>query len=320
MDSVNRVSGACGANHGSAITVLVPDDFGMSALSGIDGVELVRYDRDRPLPPGADRAQVLIPGFLATQETVELIRRLPNLQLVQLLSAGAEFWIGQIPDGVLLSICRGAHGGSTAEWAIGALLAIYRELIGFDRDRRERRWHQHVTETLQGKRILVVGAGDLGRQLQRRLDTFDAGTTLVGTRARDGVHGRDELPDLLPRHDAVVLMVPVTPATIRMVDAAFLARMPDRAVLVNAARGPVVDTDALLAELSSGRLRAALDVTDPEPLPPDHPLWTAPGLLLTPHVAGSVDGHRERAYAIAAAEIARFAAGKEPENLVRGEY
>ena len=302
------------------ITVLVPDDFGMSVLSGLDGVEAVRFDPRQPLPPQAEHAQVLVPGFLARPETVAIIGKLPNLKLIQLLSAGAELWIDHVPDGVALSICRGAHGGSTAEWVVGVLLAIYRELIEFDRNRAECRWHQHVTETLQGKKVLVLGAGDLGQQLKRRLDTFDAHTTLVARHARDGVHGTDELPDLLPRFDAVVLMVPVTPATTGMVDAAFLARMADRAVLVNAARGPVVDTDALLAELRSGRLRAALDVTDPEPLPPDHPLWTAPGLLLTPHVAGSVHGHRERAYAVVAAEIARFVAGRQPENLVRGEY
>jgi phosphoglycerate dehydrogenase-like enzyme len=303
-----------------AITVLVPDDFGMSALAGIEGVELVRFDPRQPLPPEAAKAEVLIPGFLAPKHTVELLRQLPDLRLIQLLSAGAELWIDKVPDGVLLSICRGAHGGSTAEWVIGVLLAIYRELLEFEQNRQDRRWHQHVTDTLQGKRILVIGAGDLGQQLKRRLDTFDAHTTLVGTRARDGVHGRDELPELLPHHDAVVLMMPVTPETRGMVDAGFLVRMADNAILVNAARGQVLDTDALVAELNSGRIRAALDVTDPEPLPDDHPLWTAKGLLLTPHVAGSVAGHRERAYAIVASELARFAAGKEPENLVRGDY
>jgi phosphoglycerate dehydrogenase-like enzyme len=305
---------------GMTITVLVPDDYGMSVLSEVDGVEPVRFDMNEPLPPEAERADVLIPGFLAQARAVALIEQLPNLKLIQLLSAGAEQWHGRVPDGVKLSICRGAHGGSTAEWVIGALLTIYRELFEFERCRAERRWHQHVTDTLQDKRILVVGAGDLGQQLKRRLDTFDASTTLVGNHAREGVHGRDELPDLLPHHDAAVLMVPVTPATVRMADATFLAAMPDNAILVNAARGVVVDTDALLAELHSGRLRAALDVTDPEPLPPDHPLWTARGLLLTPHVAGSVTGHRKRSYTIIAAELARFAAGKDPENLVVGDY
>lgn len=302
------------------ITVLVPDDYGMAALAGIDGVELVRFDSDQPLPPEAANADVLIPGFFAQPRTVRLIKELPNLKLVQLMSAGAEQWSGLLPDGVQLSICRGAHGGSTAEWVIGALLAIYRELFQFEQNRQTRYWDQHVTDTLQDKRVLVVGAGDLGRQLKRRLDTFDAHTTLVGTRARDGVHGKEELPELLPNFDAVVLMVPVTPATTGMVDANFLARMADGAILVNAARGQILVTDALLAELQSGRLRAALDVTDPEPLPPDHPLWSAPNLLLTPHVAGSVTGHRQRSYAIVAAELARYAAGKEPENLLRGDY
>jgi phosphoglycerate dehydrogenase-like enzyme len=303
-----------------AITVLVPDDFGMTALFGIEGVELVRFDARKPLPPEAAKAEVLIPGFFAQKHTVELLKQLPNLRLIQLLSAGAELWLDQVPDGVRLSICRGAHGGSTAEWVIGVLLAIYRELLEFEQTRQERRWHQHVTDTLQDKRILVIGAGDLGQQLKRRLDTFDAHTTLVGTRTRDGVHGRDELPELLPHHDAVVLMVPVTRETTGMVDAGFLARMANGAILVNAARGLIVDTDALVAELNSGRIRAALDVTDPEPLPDDHPLWTAKGLLLTPHVAGSVTGNRDRAYAVVASELARFAAGKEPENLVRGDY
>lgn len=115
-------------------------------------------------------------------------------------------------------------------------------------------------------------------------------------------------------------MVPLTSQTKGMVDADFLAAMPSGSVLVNAARGAVVNTNALLAELASGRLRAALDVTDPEPLPPEHPLWTSPGLVLTPHVGGAVLGVWERAYAVAAAEIGRYAVGQPPINLVHGEY
>ncbi|MFI6871772.1 NAD(P)-dependent oxidoreductase [Nocardia sp. NPDC050406] len=185
---------------------------------------------------------------------------------------------------------------------------------------REHRWTQHQTDTLSGKRILIVGAGDLAAQMSRKLAAFDASVTLVGTTAREGVHGVDELPDLLGDADAVVLTVPVTSKTIGLVDAAFLARMADGAILVNAARGPIVRTDALLAELTAGRLRAVLDVTDPEPLPADHPLWDAPGLLLTPHVGGSSRGSRERAYAVAAREIARYLGGEPPRNLVHGEY
>lgn len=299
------------------LTVLVPDEHGVDALTGIDGIKLVRYHSDRPLPP---EGEVLVPDFLTTVDPAGLCAQLPNLRLIQLLTTGAENWIGRIPEHVLLSTARGAHGGSTAEWALGVLIALYREFIPFDRARADRTWQRRATDTLQDKRVLILGAGDLGHHLRRRLEACDATATLVGTRARDGVHGIDEVPGLLPDHDAVVLMVPLTDATTGLVDAGFLARMPDGAVLVNAARGKVVDTGALLAELRAGRLRAALDVTDPEPLPADHPLWSAPGLLLTPHVAGSVHDYSRRAYAVVADEVARFAAGEQPRNLVHGEY
>ena len=307
------------------ITVLVPNETGVAALAGVDGVEAIQYEPGRPLPPGGEKATVLVPGFLSGPDATKLLDDLPDLDFVQLLSAGAENWIPRMPAGVKLSICRGAHGGSTAEWVIGALLHIYREFGPFAQAQSEGKWvHDWVTsggtDTLQGKRVLIVGAGDLGEQLVRRLAPFDATSTLVGRRARDGVRGLDELPQLLGDYDVVVLMVPLTTETTGMVDAAFLARMADNAILVNAARGPVVDTDALVAELNSGRLRAALDVTDPEPLPEGHPLWTAKGLFLTPHVGGSCRGGAERSWKVAAAEIARYAAGEELKNLVHGEY
>lgn len=292
----------------------------MAALADLDGVRPIRFHAGGSLPPGSETAEVLIPGFLSVPEAVGMLDRLPKLRLIQLLSAGAEAWIGQVPEGVLLSNCRGAHGGSTAEWVVGVLLSIYRDLPAFADAQRARRWDYHGTDTLQGKKVLVVGAGDLGQQLRRRLVPFDTSVTLVGSTAREDVRGVDDLPDLLGGQDAVVMMVPVTSRTTGMVDAGFLARMDDGAVLVNAARGPVVDTGALVAELRSGRLRAAVDVTDPEPLPPDHPLWRVPGLLLTPHVAGSCRGGLDRAYALAAEEISRFARGQRPRNVVTGEY
>jgi phosphoglycerate dehydrogenase-like enzyme len=292
----------------------------MSVLGALEGVRPLRFELGKPLPPGAEEADVLVPGFQAGKRAIELIPQLPKLRLVQLLSAGAESWIGKLPDGIMLANCRGAHGGSTAEWVVAALLSIYREMREFDHAQAERRWTLHLTDTLQGKNVLVIGAGDLGNQLKRRLEPFDTNVTLVGTTAREGVRGVAELPQLLGHYDAVVLMVPVTPETIGMADANFLSLMPDGAVLVNAARGSIVRTEALLAELNSGRLRAALDVTDPEPLPPDHPLWTAPGLLLTPHVAGTCRGNYDRAYAVAARQIELFAAGQKPGNLVGGVY
>lgn len=300
--------------------MLVPDDYGMTELSTIDGVRPLRFQPGQPLPPGADEARVLIPGFLFTGNAADLMAQLPALEYVQLLSAGADRWIGAVPEGVLLSTCRGAHGGSTAELLVAALVGVYREFGGFAADQRAARWNQHPTDTIQDKRALIVGAGEVGEQFRRRLEAFDVAVTLVGRSAREGVHGVDELPGLLGAQDIVILVVPLTQATTRMVDAAFLAAMPDGAVLVNAARGPVVDTDALVAELSRGRLRAVLDVTDPEPLPADHPLWTMPGLVLFPHQGGTCEGQERRSWRVVRDEIARYAAGEKPRNLVRGDY
>ncbi|WP_085910869.1 MULTISPECIES: 2-hydroxyacid dehydrogenase [Pseudonocardia] len=302
------------------VTVLVPQTEGVEILSEVDGLRPVLYDPEKPLPDEAATARALVPPFLATSDAIALTDGMPKLEIVQLLTAGAEAWIGKLPDGVALSDGRGAHGGATAEWVVSVLLAVYRHLDRFVRAQDRGVWDYHRTEELAGKKILIIGAGDVGAKTKARLEPFDVEITLVGRSARDGVHGWDELPQLLPRHDATVLIVPLTDETRGMVNAEFLAAMPDGALLVNGARGPVCDTDALLAELTSGRLRAAVDVTDPEPLPEGHPLFSAPGLLLTPHVGGSVPLAMRRAYGVAAEQLAAFAAGDEPPNLVTGAY
>jgi phosphoglycerate dehydrogenase-like enzyme len=245
-----------------------------------------------------------------------LFEALPRLRLVQLTSAGAERFVGRLPEGVVLCNARGAHTPATAEWVLAATLAAQRGLPDLVRAQDAHRWEPGTRRSLVGARVLVVGAGDIGRTVARMLAGFDAEVTFVARTARDGVHSTDELPQLLPSADVVVLLVPVTPETTGLVDAAFLAAMPDGALLVNAARGVVVDTDALLAELARGRLRAALDVTEPEPLPEDHPLWSAPGLLLTPHVGGAVPQTAERAAAAVVAQVRRVLAGEELANVV----
>jgi phosphoglycerate dehydrogenase-like enzyme len=299
-----------------SLVVLVPSRAGVDALRRVPGVTAIDYSPSDPLPDGAADAEVLVVGLGDVESLAAIMRRLPRLRLVQTLNAGTEQWIGRLPEGVSLSNARGAHGGSTAEWAVTALLSVYRELQAFAADQVSATWRPHETDTLAGKRVLVLGAGDLAVNLRRRLAPFDAEATLVGRHSRAGVRGLDEVPGIVGGHDAVVVMVPMSAQTHHLVDAAFLARMRDGAVLVNAARGPVVDTDALLAELGRGRLRAALDVTDPEPLPPEHPLWRAPGVLITPHVAGYTRGLSERAWSVAARQIALYVAGRNPENLV----
>ncbi len=295
--------------------VLWPMALDPSAAQQLDGAELLLYDDPSAWPAGAEGAEVLVVGWGPVEPVADALVGLESLRLVQVLGAGVEQWAGRIPDGVLLSNARGAHGAATAEWALAALLAVVRDLPAFVASGAERRWDTHDTSTLVGADVVVVGAGDIGRELAVRLEANDSSVTLVGRSARPGVAGRDELPTLLPRAAAVVLAVPLDDSTAGMVDAGFLAAMADGAVLVNAARGPVVETDALVAELESGRLRAALDVTDPEPLPPDHPLWRVPGLLLTPHVAGSTVGATERAVRVAVDQVGQFLAGRVPDNV-----
>jgi phosphoglycerate dehydrogenase-like enzyme len=274
--------------------------------------------------PGEELAGVefWVPDFLGANpvEYRAIVEAMPGLKVIQAQTAGVDVLLQVLPDGAELCDARGVHGSSTAEWALTALLSVFREFPRFERARQQRRWDYSVTDELAGKRVVIVGAGDVGQQLARRVTACDATPVMVARTARDGVSSIGQLPELLPTADAVVLIVPKTSETVGMVDAKFLAAMPDGAVLVNAARGPVVDTGALLAELTSGRLRAAVDVVDPEPLPADHPLWLAPNLLLTPHVAGSVLGFGNRFAALLVGQLLRYLHGEPLENVVTGQY
>jgi phosphoglycerate dehydrogenase-like enzyme len=300
------------------LKVLVPDDLGLELPPPSAAIDPVYYSPYEPWPLEHLDAAVVVVGYENAEAIGAGFADLPSLRLVQTLNAGYEQWLPHLPSGVLLSNGRGAHGGSSAEWVVAALLAIYRELALFGARQAEGVWDPRDTETLIGKRILVLGAGDLAENLAARLTPFETEVTLFGRTARAGVLALADIDAHLPDADVVVAMLPENDSTHHLVDAAFLARLPDRAVLVNVGRGGAVHTEALLAELVSGRLRAALDVTDPEPLPEGHPLWSAPGLLLTPHVAGSTVGGWQRAWRIALHQIEVFAGGGRPPNLVAG--
>jgi phosphoglycerate dehydrogenase-like enzyme len=300
---------------------LLPTEQGRQLLGPPpDGITVLVWPPAEDPPPEAARAGFWVPAYLGRDGLERQLAALPRLEVVQLTTAGADSFIGLIPPGVLLCDARGVHGGSTSEWVLTAVLSSLRNFPEFVRDQERHRWEQKFTDELAGKRVLVIGAGDVGDSIRRRMLPFDTTVTMVARRARDGARGVDELPALLPEHDVVVVVVPLTDQTRGMVDAGFLARMADGALFVNASRGPVAVTDALLAELQSGRLRAALDVTDPEPLPAGHPLWDAPGLLLTPHVGGAVRGFPARAYALVREQLGRWARGEPLRNVVENGY
>jgi phosphoglycerate dehydrogenase-like enzyme len=312
------VNPAAGDHAGAPLTrVWLPDAPGKFGPLPA-GIEADVWDGGDDFPASADQVEyVVVPlGVKLTPAAIGKIAALPCLKTIQILSAGAEHVLPYVPEHITLCNARGAHTPATAEWAAGAIIASVRDFPRFAVAQRDGRWDYARSESVGGKRVLIVGYGDIGAAVERRLAGWDVTVERVARHARDGVHALAELPGLLKDADVVVVLVPVTDETRQLVDRDFLRAMKDGALLVNAARGVIVDTDALLAELSSGRIRAALDVTEPEPLPAGHPLWRAPGLLLTPHVGGAVYEGHERAYQVVSAQLARLAAGQPLLNVI----
>ena len=251
-----------------------------------------------------------------TVDRLDELRSLDRLSVVQVLSAGTDRIEPYLPDHVTLCNARGARDGPVAEWILGALLGTSAGLLEYA---GATSWNRYRTvEDLSEWTVLIVGMGSIGQRLRAYLQPIGAHVIGVGSRAHNGLHAPEELPDLLPAADAVVLLAPLSEATEGMIGTEELARMRDGTLLVNAARGAVVDTDALLAELERGRLRAVLDVVDPEPLPEDHRLWHARGLMsLTPHIAGDSPAGHANAAAFAGDQFARWCRGEELRNIVR---
>jgi phosphoglycerate dehydrogenase-like enzyme len=283
-------------------------------------VDCYRADGDA-FPESVAEVELYVLPYMRGEEVLSCVDRMSSLRVVQTLTAGYENFLPYVPDGVTLCNAAGVHDASTAELALGLALASGRHLDDFARNQASGRWSPVMGSALADKRVLILGYGNIGAAIERRLAGFEVGSvTRVARRARDGevaVQPVTRLPELLPEADVVFVIAPLTPETERILDASALALLPDGALLVNVARGRLVDTDALVAATRSGRLRAALDVTDPEPLPPDHPLWTSPGVLISPHVGGASSAFFPRADRLVAAQLRRFAAGQELENIVR---
>lgn len=273
-----------------------------------------------PVPDSVAGVEFYVPSFFPSQAGAAALARMPRLKVVQAITAGVDWLLPHLPAGVTLCNARGAHDASTAEWVVAATLATLREFPLLSAEQAAGRWSYRATGQLAAKTVLIVGYGSIGAAVERRLAGFEVTVRRVARRARDGVAGLGELPALLPDADVVVLLVPYTPQTSGLADGEFLALMKDGALLVNAARGAVVDTAALVAEVASGRLRAVLDVTDPEPLPPGHPLWSLPGVFITPHVGASTDVSRQRAARLVREQVQAHLAGMPLRNVVNGAY
>ena len=284
------------------------------------GLRYEVVDPTEHVPDSVGDVRFYVPPYSVGPAVAEVLSRMAGLEVVQTLTAGVDNVRAHVPDGVTLCNGRGIHDTSTAELALTLILSSLRGIPSWVRAQDRHEWQPGWRPALADKRVLLVGYGAIGEAIERRLEPFEVEVTRVARTARDGVHPFTALPELLPAAEVVVLVVPLTDETRGLVDAGFLAALPDGALVVNVARGAVVDNDALVAELVSGRLRAAVDVVDPEPVPPDHPFWDAPGLLISPHVGGASSAMWPRAHRLVRDQLHRYAAGDELCNIMSGDY
>lgn len=299
------------------LRVCLPDQRLLEALEPLEGVEFVVWDLTGAPPEG--RLDLLVPGYMGNPQALAALAGM-DVGLIQSQSIGYDGVASVLPKGCVFANAASVHEPSTAELAIGMMIASQRGIPDFVRNQATGKWDNSQRPSLADRRVLLVGYGGVGKAIEARLLPFETEITRMANRAREDdagtIYGIDDLYEQLPLHEIVVVSVPLSEQTEQLVDARFLAAMPDGALLVNVARGAVADTDALLAETSSGRLRAALDVTDPEPLPASHPLWVAPGVLITPHVGGASSAMFPRMVKLIRKQIRNLLEGKAPVNTV----
>ena len=286
-----------------------------------DGLAVDVFLADGTWPDSIADVELLVaPYMFPAPQVMERVAEMASLKAVQLLSAGYDNFLPFLPDGVQLCNAAGVHDTSTAELAVALALASTRHLDLYARNMPTGSWRNDITTSLADRHILIVGYGRIGAAIEQRLAGFEPGSiTRVARRARTGdvpVHPIEELHNLLPKAEVVFVITPLTASTEHLIGAAELALLPDGALLVNVARGKVVDTEALVAATNTGRIRAALDVTDPEPLPGDHALWRTPGVLISPHVGGQSSAFWPRMEQMVRGQLARFAAGEPLLNVV----
>jgi phosphoglycerate dehydrogenase-like enzyme len=306
----------------SRLLVTVPGETLRTALAATpggvpEGAEVVVWDLQSS--PPAQHLDIVVPPYMGAAARLGALAGL-DVRLVQSQSIGYDDVPAALPPGHVFANAASVHETSTAELAVGLAIAAQRGIPDFVRAAAEGRWAPARHASLADRRVLLLGYGGVGQAIEARLAPFEVVLTRVASHARDDEHGRihgiDELPALLPEAEIVIVGVPLTDATTGLVDAAFLAALPDGALVVNVARGPVADTEAILAEAASGRLRFALDVTDPEPLPEGHALFALPNVLISPHVGGATSAMIPRMARLLRDQIERMLRGDEPRNVV----
>lgn len=300
-----------------ALVVAYPKDLPLELPLGVEGVTVPPWEGK------ALEAVYVVINPTLKRGFMEVIPKMTHLRYVQTTTAGVDWIAGSLPPALTLLDASGVYDIPVAEWVVSAILQALKRWTDFWELQKEGSWKPAPLEELHSKTVLLLGYGSIGRAVEERLKPFGVRILRVARRPREGIYGVSDLPTLLPQAEIVVILLPLTPETWGFVNADFLARLPRGALLVNAGRGGVVDTQALLQAAEEGRVRAVLDVTDPEPLPQTHPLWRAPGVWITPHVAGfdgSPERSLERVAALVRAQLERLVAGVPLANVVQEGY
>jgi phosphoglycerate dehydrogenase-like enzyme len=296
------------------ITVALPDDAMLARLRPtVDtDVDLVVWRAgDEPIGRVID---LLVIPYVVTYDA--LTQLAGEVRYVQSQSLGYDGAANFVPHGVAFCNAVGVHEAPTAELALTLVLASQRGWPEVARNQAAENWERPAYPGLIGRRVLLVGVGGIGREVEKRMAGFGATLTRVARTARNDIHSVDELPALLPEADIVIIAVPLSDETRGLVNAAFLDQLPGGALVVNVSRGPIVDTDALVERVRSGALRSALDVFDPEPLPAGHPLWSLPGSLVSPHLGGNVLSMLDRIDPLVVEQIGLLRQGLPPKHIV----
>ena len=257
-----------------------------------------------------------VPTYMGGRPALELTKKMPNLNVLQVPNAGYDDALEFLRPGITLCNGRGIHDDSTAELAVGLTIASLRGFATFVRDQDKGEWVNKNYDSINDRKIGIVGFGSIGSTIARMLSGFSVEIVAFTQSGRDNTIAITDLDKHLPSLDVVILILPLTKESKHLFDARRLALMKDGALLVNVARGPIVDTDALVKELNSGRITAGLDVTDPEPLPKGHPLWSAKGVLISPHVGGNSSAFEKRARRLIESQLNLLAQGKPLNNVI----
>lgn len=286
-----------------------------------EGLETAIWDFDSdPVGASLEDVQIAVFPYMANFSQLAAVTKAPNLKLVQTQTTGFDGIRELVGPNVSVATAHGVHAASTAELAIGLAIASLRGIGESVRDQGNALWNPRRWPGLADRKVAIVGVGGIGEEIRKRLDPFEVELSRFGTRARTDEHGEifaiDELESRAKDIEVLILIVPHNESTHHLVDARLLAALPNDAVVVNVARGPVVDTDALVAELASGRLRCASDVFDPEPLPADHPIWQLPNALIVPHNGGNTEAFLPRMTALLKRQVVAWAENRDSENLV----